>query len=115
MKTELKEILLKLIYTPDAKPRFVGGDVNTKLAYIDEAVTKIEKLYEVTPLDRAYDILCVDDEGFTLQEMVDAIQEQDKIDGSRFIDYVDNVYVWQKMELEFTCNDFLIFIGLKTK
>ena len=115
MKSELRKILIDLIYTSDAKPRFIGGDVDAKLTYIEDAINKIEKLYEVTPFDRAYEILCVDDEGFTIEEMVDAIKEQDKVDNSKLIDYVDGVYVWEKLQGEFTCNDFLIHIGLKTK
>lgn len=34
---------------------------------------------------------------------------------TKFIDYVDGVTVWQKVELEFTCDEFLKEIGFLTK
>jgi hypothetical protein len=81
---------------------------------IDETVDKILKIFESTPEDIAYEILCTDDE-YSLEEQIAAIEEQDLIDGSLQIDFVDGVQVWKKLELEFTCNDFLIHIGKKEK
>jgi hypothetical protein len=115
---EIKQILIDMAYTGDAKPRFINEKwVNItdgrNLQYIDEATEKILKLMVKTPEDIAYEILCTDDD-YTIDEMITAIEEQDKIDGGLFIDYVDGVSVWQKMELEFTCDDFLTYIGLKS-
>lgn len=117
-KDEIKQILIDCIYTADAKPRFIndnwiGGSVNTKLKRIDEAVDKIIKSFKPTPQDKAYEILCTD-ENYDLDDMINLIQEQDKIDGDMMIDWVEGVSVWQKMELEWTCNDFLEYIGLKS-
>lgn len=69
----------------------------------------------ISPEDIAYEMLSTDDESLTIKEMIAAIEAQDKIDGSQLIDYVEGVYVWEKIELEFTCNDFLIYIGKKQK
>ena len=115
MKKSVKQILIDMAYTNDAKPRFinekwVGLTDNRNLRYIDEATEKILKLIEKTPEDIAYEILCCDDE-YSIPEMITAIEDQYKIDGGLFIDYVDGVSVWEKMELEFTCEEFLTYIG----
>ena len=116
---EIKQILIDCIYTADAKPRFIndnwiGGSVNDKLKRIDEAVDKILKAVdEQSPEDMAYEILCCDDV-YSIKEMIEVIQDQDTIDGSMLIDYVEGVQVWQKLELEYTCHEFLQHIGLKS-
>lgn len=111
---EIKQILIDCIYTPDAKPRFinenwVGGDVDVKLKRIDEAVAKIIEVGKPTELERAGDILAGwDEDGLTLQEMIDAIKEhtlQGK--GDDFIESIEGVYVWEKLEWELNCFQFL--------
>jgi|AntRauTorckE6833_2_1112554.scaffolds.fasta_scaffold00625_26 hypothetical protein len=52
-KDEIREVVLDLVYTPDAKPRFLngnwcGGEVSDKLIRIDEAVDKILKVFETS-------------------------------------------------------------------
>jgi len=117
-RDEVKQILIDTIYTADAKPRFINEKwVNltdsSHLNRIDEAVEKILGAFKDSPEDKAYEILC-SDEDYSIPEMITAIEEQDKIDGGLFIDYVDGVSVWQKLELEFTCDAFLTYIGLKS-
>ena len=109
MTERIKKILLETIYTPDAKPRFVGGDLDTKLSYIDEAVVKIESLYKQTPETIASEILSGydDDDSLTLVEMMDAIKEHAKVDDSTMIDWVDGVGVWEMLENRYSCKDFL--------
>lgn len=56
-------------------------------------------------ISTAYELLCTEDH--TIEEQIKAIQEQVKVDGTLMIDYVDKVDVWAKIELEFSCNEFL--------
>jgi len=115
MEKEIKQILLDLIYTPDAKPRFVGGDLDTKFKYIDEAVAKVINLYskvkELTYLDKAADYLVEDDEA-SIYDMVENIKKQAELDENMLIDWVNGVNVWEKCEFEFTCKEFLKLIGV---
>lgn len=116
-KDEIKQILIDMVYTADAKPRFInekwcGGDVNDKLNHIDEAVDRILATFEPSPEDIAYEILCSDDE-YPLKDMIELIEYQAAVNGSTMIDFVDGVQVWQKLELSFTCDEFLKHIGLK--
>ena len=121
MKTQIKQILLDLIYTPDAKPRFIndnwcGGDVDEKLKRINAAV---EALHSMLPkqtdedykLQRAGEILSGYDTTDELQGMIDKIYEHaNKGLGTDFIDYVDGVWAWEKVEMEFTCEQFIKYI-----
>lgn len=118
-RDEIKQILIDTIYTLDAKPRFINDNwVNTNngshLKRIDEATDRIMASFEPTPEDKAYEILCCDDD-YPLKDMIELIQDQDALDGSLLIDYVDGVQVWQKLQWEFTCHEFLLHIGLKEK
>jgi len=118
-RDKVRQILIDMAYTKDAKPVFIndkwcGGSVNSKLKRIDEAVDKLFDAFDdQLPEDKAYEILCCDDD-YSIPEMITAIEEQAKIDGTELIDYVDGVSVWQKLELEFTCDAFLKYIGLKS-
>jgi len=116
-KDEIKQILIDCIYTADAKPRFIndnwiGGSVNDKLKRIDEAVDRILEAFEPSPEDIAYEILCCDDE-YPLKDMIELIEDQAAVNGSTMIDFVEGVQVWQKLELSFTCDEFLKHIGKK--
>ena len=73
---------------------------------------KVLEAFKASPEDKAYEILCTD-EDYTIDEMIEAIKEQAKIDDTVTIDYIGGVSVWQKMELEFTCHEFLKYIGLR--
>lgn len=116
-KDDIKQILIDCIYTADAKPRFINDNwVNTNngshLKRIDEAVEKILKVVDdQLPEDKAHDILL--DNEYSIEDMIEVIKDQDAVDGSILIDYVEGVEVWQKMEFEFTCHEFLQYIGLK--
>lgn len=118
-KQDLKQALIDMAYTLDAKPRFINEKWTNvtdgrNLKYIDEAVEKIWNAFQPLPataVDIASELLCPDDE-YTIPEMIEAIQEQAKIDGNTMIDYVNGVMVWQKVQLEFTCDEFLKQIGL---
>lgn len=112
MRKEIKKILLECIYTPDAKPRFVGGDVDKKLAYIDEAVEKLATLHETDArVDNAAHYLCDnDDEGISMLNQIELIEAQADIDGSEMIDNVEGVIVWEKLEWSLTCDSFLEMI-----
>jgi len=110
MKDQIKKILFECIYTPDAKPRFVGGDLDKKLAYIDHTVDKLLALQQEAVTDQnAYHYLCNDD--VSVEEQVQAIQKQADIDGSVMIDYVEGVTVWEKVENAFSCDEFLDLIS----
>ncbi len=117
-KDELRQVVLDLVYTPDAKPRFLngnwcGGDVDDKLKRIDEAVEKIYNRFQPIPYEEAGELLSVDaNEGATLQEMLDAIIAQNKIDGTVMVDSLEGVYMWEKLEWSYTCRNFLKHIGL---
>lgn len=116
-KNEIKQILIDCIYTGDAKPRFINDNwVNTNngshLKHIDEAVDRILAIFKPSPEDIAYEILSSDDE-YPLKDMIELIQDQDAVDGSLLIDYVEGVMVWEKLQFEFTCHEFLKHIGLK--
>lgn len=116
-RNEIKQILIDCIYTLDAKPRFINENwVNTTgdkhLKRIDETVDKLMNAFEPTPEDKASEILSSDDE-YSLKDMIELIQDQDAVDGSCMIDYVDGVIVWEKMQMEFTCDEFLKYIDLK--
>lgn len=115
-RNQIKQILIDTIYTLDAKPRFINDNwVNTNngshLKRIDEAVDKIMGSFEPTPEDKANGVLCSDNE-YPLKDMIELIQDQATVDGSTMIDYVEGVTVWEKMQLEFTCDEFLKHIGL---
>ena len=120
-KDIVRQILIDTIYTPDAKPRFINskwtnivvGVDKSNLVHIEEGVEKLLEAFESTPEDIAYEILSCD-EDYALEEMIEAIEEQDKKDGSLIIDWVDGVQVWQKLEYEFTCHEFLKHIGKKS-
>jgi hypothetical protein len=111
MKEQIKNILLNLLYTPNAKPRFVGGNINDKIVYIDEAVIQLEKLLysSENEEDKAGNLLSGYDEegGLTLQEMIQAIKEQAKIDDTVMVDWIDGVFVWELLENSLTCAEFL--------
>jgi len=110
MKEEIKKILLDCIYTPDSKPRFVGGDLDKKLAYIDEAVEKLERLQQEAVTNyNAYHYLCNDD--VSVEEQVEAIKKQSEIDGAVMIDDIEGVTVWEKVENTFNCYEFLDLIS----
>ena len=116
-KDEIKQVLLDCIYTPDAKPVFLngnwcGGDVDDKLKRIDEAVDKIHNGFQPSIYEEAGELLSVDEEeGLTLQEMLDAIIAQNKIDGTVMVDSLEGVYMWEKLEWSFSCRNFLKHIG----
>jgi hypothetical protein len=111
MKDEvIKGILLELIYTPDAKPRFVNGDISTKLAWIDEAVEKIIKATKVSKYDTASKFLCSDAKD-DLKSMVDSIERQSDIDDTTPIDRVKGVLPIEQFEYTFTCGEFLTLIN----
>jgi hypothetical protein len=59
-------------------------------------------------LAKADEYLCPDDD-MSLEEMVEAIANH--FDKSELIDYVHGVVTWEKVELEFTCQQFLDMIG----
>ena len=108
-KSEVKKVLMELIYTPDAKPRFVGGDVNEKLKRIDDAVDKLVEMANTKdPYEEATHYLCDDDEGLTIREMVDAIAEAED---NEMIDNIEGVLVWEPLENRFTVSQFLDLIG----
>lgn len=116
-KDEIKQILIDTIYTADAKPRFINDNwVNTNngshLKRIDEAVDKILATFKPSPEDIAYKILCSDDD-YPLKDMIELIEDQAAVNGSMMIDYVEGVQVWHKLELSFTCDEFLKHIGKK--
>lgn len=52
-----------------------------------------------------------EENNISIADMVKLISEHSNQD--ELIDYVDGVQVWQKIELEFTCKEFLKEIGLK--
>ena len=117
-RDEIKQILVDMAYTPDAKPRFINEKWvkltdDRNLRYIDEAVEKLLVAFEPSPEDIAYEILCCDDE-YPLKDMIELIQDQDAVDGSMLIDYVEGVQVWEKLQYEFTCSQFLKHISLKS-
>lgn len=59
-------------------------------------------------IDTAYELLCTEDH--SIEEQIKAIQEQAKVGGTLMIDHVDEVDVWAKIELEFSCDEFLEYI-----
>jgi N12 class adenine-specific DNA methylase len=116
-KEKIKELLIALIYTPDSKPRYhndnwLGGDVDDKLKRIDNTIDDIIEAFESTPYEDAGELLCVDEDELSLQEQVDAIVAQSKIDPQSLIDFVEGVIVWEKVEYSFSCKGFLKHIGL---
>jgi len=111
-KPQIKQLLLDLIYTADAKPRFIGGDVSTKLERIDTTVDGIFEAFKPSDYELAGEMLSVDQEdGLTLQEMLDKIIAQNKIDGTVMVDELEGVYMWDKLEWSFSCRNFLKHIG----
>lgn len=81
-------------------PKFDGADLPKITVKYNDAI------------ENARDLLCDNDDlskdGVTSIEMqVERIVAQAKIDGTTMIDYVDEVIVWEKVELEFTCDQFL--------
>ena len=114
LKAKLKQKLIDLIYTPDAKPRFhndnwIGGSVNKKLKRIDDAVDEIHELFQPTKFDKAYEYLVQsdEDEDLPVEAQVLAIVNQSKVDDSTMVDFVDGVQVTELFENTFTCKDFL--------
>ena len=116
MKKEiLKQTLINLIYTPDSKPRFIndnwcGGDVDDKLKRIDEAVEKIHSSFRMDLINQ-YLTQSDEDSDLPVEQQVEAIIKQSKIDGTEMIDYVDGVQTTEQFEFAFTCNDFLTEIS----
>lgn len=110
MRDEIKKILLECIYTPDAKPRFIGGDLDKKLAYIDATVDKLLALQvEAVTNQNAYHYLCNDD--VSIEEQVKSIEAQAEINSMVMIDDVEGVTVWEKIENSFSCDEFLDLIS----
>lgn len=110
MREEIKKILLEMIYTPDAKPRFIGGDLDMKLYCIDQTVEKLYFLANPVSLDthvtKAMEYLSVDTDEEAI-EMVKAIQKQAKIDPSMMVDWIDGVSVCEVVENRLSCEEFL--------
>lgn len=63
-------------------------------------------------LTLAHELLSGDDET-SVEDMLEAIVEANKTDPRGLIDYVDGVSTWEKIELEFTCEDFLKHIEVE--
>jgi hypothetical protein len=107
-KKEVKKILLGLIYTPDAKPRFVGGDLDKKLQLIDDTAAQIVALHhESDEVKNASHYL-----SNTYNEVAYQLEKiKGEMDGSKLIDYVDGVLVWEKVAMQFTCDEFLELIS----
>ena len=84
------------------------------VTFIEDILNKRDaELEEDKPYEDAEQYLCDDSEnGMNVRQMVDAISQQADIDGSRMIDHVDGVLVWEAVEYRFTCDDFLDLIGL---
>ena len=102
MKEQIRSILEDLLSKND--------QTNNSL---DEAVDKLASMIpsEPTPYEQAGELLSIDSDGLTLQEMLDAIIEQNKINGTVMVDTLDGVYMWEKLEWSFTCENFLKHIG----
>jgi len=63
-------------------------------------------------INKARKILCEDADGSkdlieNITNQVKLIVEANKVNPDGLIDYVDNVIVWEKVALEFTCIEFL--------
>ena len=68
----------------------------------------MKKRYSIS---KAYDYL-VPDDNVSVRDMVQAIEQQAEVDATTLIDWVEGVTVWEKAELEFTCEDFLNLIEI---
>lgn len=108
----LIQTLINLVYTPDAKPRFINNNwVNTNdfshLRRLEETADKIIKGFKPTELEKAGELLSYDTTE-ELQKMVNAIKEHtSKGNGDDFIDWVDEVTPWENLEYRLTCDEFL--------
>jgi hypothetical protein len=87
MKEEIRKAISDLIYTPDAKPRttFVDGSpLETKLALIDETVTRVLKIIN-NPQRKLYCGWMVEDAEHMFRQM--------QVDEGRFpdVEYTDEL------------------------
>lgn len=90
-----------------------NGDLPSDMTTLD--VTFIEDILKKNdvecPYENALHYLCDSDE-LSVKEQVKLIEKQVEIDGDIFIDNVEGVIVWEKLEWSFTCDSFLDQIGL---
>jgi hypothetical protein len=99
----LKEKAAELKVNYDNVPKWVIKAANE---YIEQHVPK-EPTAREKAIELASHYLC--DGDLTTEQMVEAIANNE--DEDDLIDNVDGVIVWEKVEYEFTCEQFLDDIG----
>lgn len=89
----------------DVKEVETGEEINVNLS------TELDSV-SLNPLVYEYLVESENEEGVivTVEEMVQAIVEQAKIDDTKMIDHVDGVQTVEQFEYIFTCRDFLEII-----
>jgi hypothetical protein len=86
----------------------IGVKDDLSVVGLTEAISKQLPTDREKAFENAADYLCGDDTD--VKAMVEAIENHE--DGSDFIDILDIVTVWEKVEWKFTCQGFLNEIGL---
>lgn len=105
---QVKKFLMGVIYTPDAKPRFIGGDVESKLKFIDEkAMELLAMINEGKRVEKAQQFILVDEDTGWIEDQIKLIEAAADEDIDQMIDGIDGVQVVELYENTFTVRDFL--------
>jgi len=103
--------LLPTMYAEYDNSKF---NVDTKSAYeciiefLDEKYPRKIGGYDIKVLEKAQQYLCADNDEDLINQVNNIVNNINK---RELIDYVDDVVTWSKVELEFTCQEFLDIIG----
>ena len=86
------------------------GAYECMINYLEEKYPRNVGGYDIVILQKAKQYLCADDDKDLLNQFTNIVHN---VNQDELIDYVDEVVVWSKLELEFTCKEFLNEIGYK--
>ena len=84
------------------------GEYECMIDYLQEKYPRNVGGYDVSVLQKARQYLCTNDDKDLLNQFGSIVNN---INQDELIDYVDEVVVWSKLELEFTCKQFLNEVG----
>ncbi len=105
---DIKDYLIDLAINDKFPMDLNDLDVDAFQTIIKEHLPTDKEFKKELMLERADAYLCPN-EDVSLEEMINAIANNEN--QTEMIDYVDGVVVWEKVEFDFTCEEFLDLIG----
>ena len=110
MSKEIEKIVFDAMMQVAKNASLTSDEIKDYSLIITNKITSPKRKLEQC-LTLANEMLSVDSDGLTLDEMFDAIVEQNDEDPSAMVDYIDGVYMCENLEFTFTCKNFLEHVG----